>query len=167
MDLLSPHPGLILWTIITFLVVLVILKSKVWGPLLAALDERERSIREALESADRAREEAQAQMAEHEKKLAEAETQARQIVAEAREAAEKVGAQIVDEARNEAQRTADRASASIEAEKRAALAELRNAAADMAVQAAGAILDAELDAERNRKLADDFIGRLPQSQTSN
>ena len=82
MDLLSPHPGLIVWTIITFVVVLVILRSKVWGPLLLALDEREQRIREALESADRVREEARAQQAEHEKRLAEAETQARQIVTE-------------------------------------------------------------------------------------
>ncbi len=161
MDLLSPHPGLILWTIITFVVVLVILKAKVWGPLLAALDERERSIREALESADRAREEAQIQQAEHEKRLAEAESQARQIVSEAREAAEKVGQQVVADAREEAERTAQRASEAIEAEKRAALAQLRREAADIAVGAAGAILNAELDADRNRKLADDFIASLP------
>ncbi len=161
MDLLSPHPGLILWTIITFVVVLVILKAKVWGPLLAALDERERSIREALESADRAREEAQTQQAEHEKRLAGAESQARQIVSEAREAAEKVGQQVVADAREEAERTAQRASEAIEAEKRAALAQLRREAADIAVGAAGAILNAELDADRNRKLADDFIASLP------
>lgn len=167
MDLLSPHPGLIVWTIITFVVVLVILRSKVWGPLLLALDEREQRIREALESADRVREEARAQQAEHEKRLAEAETQARQIVTEAREAAEKVGQQIVETAREEAQRAAERATQSIETAKRAALIELRSTAADMAVQAAGAILDAELDADRNRKLADDFIGRLPESRTSN
>jgi F-type H+-transporting ATPase subunit b len=161
MDLLSPHPGLILWTIITFVVVLIVLSKKVWGPLLAALAERERSIRDALESADRAREEAQAQQAEHEKRLAEAESQARQIISEAREAAEKVGQQVVADAKEEAERTAQRAQDSIQAEKRAALAELRREVADMAVGAAGAILNAELDAERNRKLADDFIADLP------
>jgi F-type H+-transporting ATPase subunit b len=164
MDLLAPHPGLLVWTIITFLVVLVILKSKVWGPLLAALDERERTIREALESADKAREEAQAQQAEHERRLAEAETQARQIVAEAREAAEKVGQQIVADAKAEAERTAQRATEAIENEKAAALAQLRREVADLAVGAAGAILNAELDAERNRKLADDFIASLPDAR---
>jgi F-type H+-transporting ATPase subunit b len=161
MDLLSPHPGLILWTIITFVVVLVILKAKAWGPLLAALDERERSIREALESADRAREESQVQQAEHEKRLIEAESQARQIVSEAREAAEKVGQKVVADAKEEAERMADRAREAIQFEKRAALAELRREVADMAVGAAGAILNAELDADRNRKLADDFIADLP------
>jgi len=160
MDLLSPHPGLILWTIITFVVVLVILKAKAWGPLLAALDERERSIREALETADRAREEAQVQQAEHEKRLIEAESQARQIVSEAREAAEKVGQKVVADAKEEAERMADRAREAIQFEKRAALAELRREVADMAVGAAGAILNAELDADRNCKLADDFIADL-------
>lgn len=164
MDLLAPHPGLLVWTIITFLVVLVILKSKVWGPLLAALDERERTIREALESADKAREEARAQQAEHERRLAEAETQARQIVAEAREAAEKVGQQIVADAKAEAERTAQRATEAIENEKAAALTQLRREVADLAVGAAGAILNAELDAERNRKLADDFIASLPDAR---
>lgn len=161
MDLLSPHPGLLVWTIITFVFVLLLLKSKVWGPLLAALDERERTIRDALESADRAREEAQAQQAEHERRLAEAETQARQIVSEAREAAEKVGQQVVADAKAEAERVAQRATEAIEAEKAAALAQLRSEVADMAVGAAGVILNAELDAERNRKLADDFIASLP------
>ncbi len=164
MDLLSPHPGLILWTIITFLVVLVILKAKVWGPLLAALDERERGIREALESADRARQEAQVQQAEHEKRLAEAESQARHIVGEAREAAAKVGEQVVADAKEEAERTVQRARDEIAAEKRKALAELQREVADMAVGAAGAILNAELDAERNRKLADDFIASLPDAR---
>lgn len=164
MDLLTPHPGLMVWTIITFVVVLVILKAKVWGPLLEALDERERSIRDALQSADRAREEAQVQQAEHEKRLAEAETQARQIVGEAREAAEKVGQQVVADAKEEAERTVGRAREEIAAEKRKALAELRREVADMAVGAAGAILNAELDAERNRKLADDFIASLPDAR---
>jgi F-type H+-transporting ATPase subunit b len=164
MDLLTPHPGLIIWTIITFVVVLVVLKAKVWGPLLAALDERERSIRDALQSADRAREEAQAQQAEHEKRLAEAESQARQIVSDAREAAEKVGQQVVADAKEEAERTTQRARDEIQSEKRAALAELRREVADMAVGAAGAILNAELNTERNRKLADDFIADLPDAR---
>lgn len=164
MDLLTPHPGLIIWTIITFVVVLVVLKAKVWGPLLAALDERERSIRAALQSADRAREEAQAQQVEHEKRMIEADTQARQIVSDARAAAEKVGQQVVADAKEEAERTIQRARDSIQSEKRAALAELRREVADMAVGAAGVILNAELNTERNRKLADDFIADLPDAR---
>ena len=165
--LLNPEPGLILWTIITFLVVLLILSRTVWKPLLAALDEREKRIADALSSAERARDEAQAAVEEHRKILADAEGEARDIVAQAREGAEKVRQGIVDEARQEAQKTADQASRSIEADKRAALLELRREVADLAVQAAGAILEANLDDDRNRKLVDDLIGRIPDSPTNN
>ena len=101
--LLDPHAGLFIWTIITFIVVLLVLKRTVWKPLLGALDERETRIREALEGADRARQEAQASLEEHQKLLAGAEAEARQVIAEARDAAEKVRQGIVEEARAGAQ----------------------------------------------------------------
>ncbi|MBT5059892.1 MAG: ATP synthase F0 subunit B, partial [Gemmatimonadetes bacterium] len=78
--------------------------------------------------------------------------------------AEKVRSQIVDEAKAEAQRAVDQGRETLETEKNAALAQLRAEVADLAVGAAGAILDAELDADRNRKIANDFISRLPDSQ---
>ena len=160
--LLEPHSGLIAWTIITFLVVFVILKKAVWKPVLRALDDREKGIRDALERAERARDEAQAAGEEHRKVLAGAEAEARQIVARAREAAENVGATIVEEARTEAQQTVEQARRSIDSEKRAALTELRREMADLAVQAAGAIIDANLDDDRNRKLVNDLIAGVPQ-----
>lgn len=165
--LLTPEPGLIIWTIITFLVVLVILSKTVWKPLLAALDARERGIAEALSGAEKARDEAQTAVAEHKKVLVAAEEEGREIVAQAREAAEKVRQGIVDEARQEAQQAAELARRSIETEKRAALSELRREVADLAVQAAGVILDAELDDDRNRKLVDDLIARIPDAPATN
>ena len=161
--LLNPHAGLILWTIITFIVVLLVLKRTVWKPLLGALDERETRIREALEGADRARQEAQASLEEHQKLLAGAEAEARQVIAEARDAAEKVRQGIVEEARAGAQQTVEQARRTIEGEKTAAVNELRREVADLAVQAAGAIIDANMDDDRNRKLVDDLISRVPQS----
>ena len=161
--LLNPHAGLILWTIITFIVVLLVLKRTVWKPLLGALDERETRIREALEGADRARQEAQASLEEHQKLLAGAEAEARQVIAEARDAAEKVRQGIVEEARAGAQQTVEQARRTIEGEKTAAINELRREVADLAVQAAGAIIDANMDDDRNRQLVDDLISRVPQA----
>ena len=161
--LLDPHSGLIAWTIITFLVVFLILKKTVWKPVLAALDERQQGIADSLASAERARDEAQAAVEEHRQALAGAEAEARQIVAQAREAAEKVGAAILEEARAQGQQTVEQARRSIESDKRAALAELRREVADLAVQAAGAIIDANLDSEANRKLVDDLIAGVPES----
>ena len=159
--LLEPHAGLIAWTIITFVVVLLVLKRFVWTPLLEALDERQRRIREALEGAEKARDEARATLAEHQKALSGAEAEARDIVAQAREAAERVRSDLVAQARLEAEHTLEQARRTIESEKLAALGELRREVADLAVRAAGEILDANLDDERNRRLVDDLIAGVP------
>lgn len=161
--LLDPHVGLIIWTIITFLVVLFVLKKFAWPHLLAALDEREKRISDAITAAEQARQEAEEVLREHRQKLAAADEEARQLVAEAREAGANVRQTIVSQAREEADRMLDQARTSIESEKRAAIAELRRETANLAVQAAGALIDANLDDEKNRGLVDDFIARIPES----
>ena len=161
--LLDPHVGLIIWTIITFLVVLFVLKKFAWPHLLAALDEREQRISDAITAAEQARQEAEEVLREHRQKLAAADEEARQVVAEAREAGANVRQTIVSQAREEAERMLDQARTSIESEKRAAIAELRRETANLAVQAAGALIDANLDDEKNRGLVDDFIARIPES----
>ena len=161
--LLDPHAGLIIWTIITFLVVLLVLKKFAWPQLLAALDEREKRISDAIAAAEQARQESEEVLREHQQKLAAADEEARQIVAEAREAGANVRQTIVSQAREEAERMLDQARTSIESEKRAAIAELRRETANLAVQAAGALIDANLDDEKNRGLVDDFIDRIPES----
>jgi len=162
--LLEPHTGTIIWTIITFVLVMVILKATVWKPVLAALDERERRIADALEGARKAREDAEATLAEHRKRLEQAEDEARQVLREAREAADKVRQELIVQARAEAQTALEQARRSIDSERRTAIAELRREAADLVVQAAGVILDANLDDERNRRLVDAMISGVPQSQ---
>ena len=161
--LLDPHEGLIIWTIITFLVVLFVLKKFAWPQLLAALDEREKRISDALAAADQARQEAEEVLRQHQQKLTAADEEARKIVAEAREAGANVRQTIVSQAREEAERMLDQARTSIESEKRAAIAELRRETAHLAVQAAGALIDANLDDERNRGLVNDLIAKIPES----
>ena len=161
--LLTPHAGLIVWTIITFVVVLLVLKRTVWKPLLGALDEREARIRDALEGAESVRQQAQSTLEEHQKLLAGAEAESRQIIADAREAAEKVRQGIVEDARSEAQLTVEQARRTIESETTAAVSELRREVADLAVQAAGAIIDAHIDAASNRTLGEDVIAQVPKA----
>jgi F-type H+-transporting ATPase subunit b len=161
--LLDPHVGLIIWTIITFLVVLLVLKKFAWPQLLASLDEREKRISDALAAAEQARQEAEEVLQEHRQKLAAAEEEARKIVAEARAAGANVRQTIVSQAREEAERMLDQARTSIESEKRAAIAELRRETANLAVQAAGVLIDANLDDEKNRGLVDDLIAKIPES----
>ena len=161
--LLDPHVGLIIWTIITFLVVLLVLKKFAWPQLLASLDEREKRISDALAAAEQARQEAEEVLQEHRQKIAAAEEEARKIVAEARAAGANVRQTIVSQAREEAERMLDQARTSIESEKRAAIAELRRETANLAIQAAGALIDANLDDEKNRGLVDDLIAKIPES----
>ena len=68
-SLLDPHVGTIIWTIITFLLVLFVLKKWAWPPILSALDEREERIRSAIDGSEKARQEAEAVLSEHRKKL--------------------------------------------------------------------------------------------------
>lgn len=162
--LLDPHLGTILWTIITFVVVLLILKKFAWPQLLGSLDEREQRISDAISGAEQARQEAETVLSDHRAKLAAVEDEARQVIAEAREVGEKVRQDVVAQAKEEAQRAIDQARTSIESEKRAAIAELRREMADLAIQAAGALIDANLDDEKNRGLVDDLISRIPESK---
>ena len=161
--LLDPHVGLIIWTIITFLVVLLVLRKFAWPQLLASLDEREKRISDALAAAEQARQEAEEVLREHRQKITAAEEEARKIVAEARAAGANVRQTIVSQAREEAERMLDQARTSIESEKRAAIAELRRETANLAIQAAGALIDANLDDEKNRGLVDDLIAKIPES----
>ena len=161
--LLDPHVGLIIWTIITFLVVLLVLRKFAWPKVLASLDEREKRISDALAAAEQARQEAEEVLREHRQKITAAEEEARKIVAEARAAGANVRQTIVSQAREEAERMLDQARTSIESEKRAAIAELRRETANLAIQAAGVLIDANLDDEKNRGLVDDLIAKIPES----
>lgn len=161
--LLDPHLGTIIWTIITFVVVLVVLRATVWTQLLASLDAREQGIKDAVEGAEKARRDAEATLAEHRAQLAKAEDEAREILRQAREAAERHQNTAAERAREEAQQIVEQARKTIENEKRAALVALRREVADLAVQAAGQILNANLDDEKNRKLVDDLIASVPSS----
>ena len=161
--LLEPHAGMIIWTIITFAVVLIVLKTTVWKSVLAALDEREKRISDALESAAQAREEAQTLLGEYQQKLDQAGAEAREIVRQSRESAEQAHQEMLSQAREEAQQTVEQARRTIETEKRTAINELRREVADLAVLGARALIEANLDDEQNRRLVDDAIARITPS----
>lgn len=159
--LLDPHLGMIVWTIVTFLVVLLVLRWKVWTPLLAALDERERKIADALAAAQLAHQEAEETLKRHHQTLADAEAEASKMVSDARHTAEGLHEEILTRARVEADHLTAQARRSIESERRQAVASLRREVAGLAVRAAGAVIDANLDDERNRRLADEAIAHIP------
>ena len=161
--LLNIDPGLIFWTIVTFVLLLVVLRSVAWKPLLAMLDERERRIQESLEQADKAREEAQRAAEGNLQAMEQARAEAQAAIVQGRETAERVAQEVHERAEAEARQLLEQAQRAIEQEKRRAVQELRNQVADLAILAAGKILDDNLDEGRNRKIVDDFISDIPES----
>ncbi|MGA7837428.1 MAG: F0F1 ATP synthase subunit B, partial [Ignavibacteriaceae bacterium] len=98
-SLIDVNPGLIFWTFITFIVLAVILKVIGWKPFLAALDQREMAIKEALEKADRAQEEARKVLDENKASIAQAEEESKKIINQSREYAEKMKDQMIQDSK--------------------------------------------------------------------
>ncbi len=155
--MLEINPGLIVWTIITFVIVLVILRATAWKPLLGALTAREEKIRSSLKDAQDAQEQARALLEENRKQLALAEEQSQRIIREGRDMGERLKAEILEKANASARSAVAQAREEIQREKESALTQLRTEVADLAIQAAGKILDANLDTAKQRALVDAVI----------
>jgi F-type H+-transporting ATPase subunit b len=164
MDLLfDTNPGLIVWTIISFLVLLIVLAKFAWNPILKMLGDREGQIRTALEEADRARSEAAEMMKQNEKNLARAEEEYQKMIREGRAFAEKIKDEIVVKAKQQAQQELKQASEEIQRNVEAAKVQLRSEIADLAIKAAEKILEETLDETRQKKLTDSVISKLPKN----
>ena len=159
--LLEINPGLILWTIITFVILVVLLRLVAWKPILAALNAREETIRDSLRQADLARAEAEKLQKKNHDMLLQIEREAQLRMKQAREQAEVEREKMLESARQEIQRELTAAHQEIQMEKEHALTQLRDQVADLAVNAASKIIDFALDEQNQKKLVDDFISQLP------
>ena len=155
-----------IWTIVTFVILLIVLRAVAWKPLLGMLAERERRIQESLDQAERAREEAQAAVEENRQAMAKARADAQETVTRGREAAERLAQEVRQRAEVQAEQMIEQASRTIQQEKDRAISELRKQVADLAIRAAGKVLDENLDDARNRKMVDEFIDRIPDSNSN-
>ncbi len=133
-SLLSPNPGLIFWTAITFVIVLLILKKIAWGPIIGALEEREKGIQSSIDRAHSAKEESEAILRKNRELLAKADAESDKIIREGKDYADKLRADITEKAQSEAKKMIAAAKDEIEQEKRRALDVLRNEVADLAVK---------------------------------
>ncbi len=152
--------GLSIWTTFVFLSLLAILWKFAWGPILKALQDREDGIRSTLDQAANERGEAAKLLAEHRQQMADARRQAQQMIAEGKEAGERVRKGIEEKARADGNAMIERARESIEREKDAALEELRKESVDLALAAAAKLVQASLDGEKDRELIMGFIDEL-------
>ena len=150
MDLVAINPGLIIWTIITFIVLLVVLRLVAWKPILGLLEERERTIRESLEQARLAKEEAEKLMAQHKEMIGKARHEMAAIIEKAQRDAEQRRADILARAHREAEDKARHFSEDLERQKRAAIREVREQSADLVIAAASRLGASPASAHRNR-----------------
>lgn len=161
MDLITPSVGLIFWTSIVFIILLVILRTAAWKPILSAVQEREKSIEDALNAAKKAEEKLVALNAENERLIKEAKIERDAILKEAREMKDK----IVNEAKNTAQGEADRiiesAKNAIANEKASAMADIKSQVGQLSIEIAEKILTKELaDKSAQEALVNEVIDQV-------
>jgi F-type H+-transporting ATPase subunit b len=152
--------GLSVWTTLVFLILLAVLWKFAWGPILAMVQDREDGIQGTLDQAAKERQEAAKLLAEHRDQMADARRQAQQMIAEGKEAGERVRQGIEEKARAEGDAMIERARESIEREKDAALDELRKESVDLALAAAAKLVQESLDEKKDRDLVMGFIDEL-------
>jgi F-type H+-transporting ATPase subunit b len=155
--LLDVNPGLIFWTVITFVLLLLILKKLAWKPILNALSEREKLIRDSLEKAENARIEFEKLTQDNKVRMAKAEEEVQKIIEQGREYAEKIKAQEIEKSRNEAKKMIEDATAAIERKQQESFNNLKEQIADIAVKSAEKIIRETLDKEKQLKIVDKYI----------
>ncbi|MDQ3518320.1 MAG: F0F1 ATP synthase subunit B [Gemmatimonadota bacterium] len=159
-DLLSLNGGLMFWTLIVFLLLLVVLSKYAFKPITAAVAEREAMLQRALDEAKRDRDEAAKSLTEQRQAIENARAEAQRYIAEGRAAGEKMRADMMALTRQEQQETMDRARREIGAERDRAIADLRKEAVDLAIRGASKVIEKDLDEPTNRRLVENFLGSL-------
>lgn len=158
--LLSPHGGLMFWTLLIFLVLFGILAKFAFPPIVAAVEERERALEEAIEGAKRDREEA-AKFIEEQRRLVDAaRIEAQKLIADGRGIGEKLRAEMIEQTHAQQQEMLERARREIGSERDRAIAELRREAVDLAIAGASKVIEKDLDEEGNRRLVETFLASL-------
>ena len=159
--MLTIEPGLLIWTIITFVILLAVLGKLAWKPLLGALEQRETTIRESLEKAEQARLEAEQLMGQNQQILAEANRQANRILAQAQEEGQRLRDSLAEQARQDSLRLREETRQELERERQLAVQDLKRTASDLALAATERLLGTVVSSDDNRRLVDEFLDRFP------
>ena len=151
--------GLFFWQTLLFVLLLLLLKKYAWKPMLAAVNDREEGIRNALDSAEKAKLEMQNLQADNQKLLKEARSERESMLKEAREIKNKMIEDAKDQAKEEAGKLVAQAQASIETEKKAAIAELKSQVANLSIEIAEKVVREELsNKDKQIKLVESMLG---------
>ncbi len=148
------------WTVVTFFVLLFVLAKFAWRPLLDALAKRENAIKDAVESAQKLKEESERLVAEYEARIHQAQSEAKAIVDEGRRDGEVLRKETLDKAREEAQASLERAKREIALATDAAIEKLRGTTADLSIEIASKVVRKNLDSAENRRLVKESLSSV-------
>jgi len=154
------------WTLIIFGLLMAVLAKFAFPPILGYAAAREKRIQDTLDEAKRNREEAELSLETQRQELAKARAEAQQLIAEGRQAAEKVRAELLNKARTEQEALVVRAKADIETERLRAVESVREHAVDLALAAAAKLVEQRLDGENDRRIVNEFLARVGDQKSS-
>lgn len=161
MELVTPGLGLVFWMVISFSLILFILKKFAWKPILKALKDREITIATAIKSADKAKEEMEQLKADNEMIIKEAKNERDNLLKDARQVKDKIISEAKQKANSEAKIIIEDAKKKIESEKEAALDEIKNQVAGFSIEIAEKILKKKLEKTKDQKeLIDELIDEI-------
>lgn len=156
-SLITPEPGLAIWSLIIFVMLIFVLGKFAFKPIAAALKEREQHIADSLSQAEKARAEMAALTSKNEELLNQAKEERNKIIAEAREVAEKMKGDLLEKAHTESLKKMTDAFREIETQKNAAIVEIKNTVGQMALQIAEKVIRKELHSDASQK---EFVDKL-------
>src|SRR5690242_1474993 len=158
--LVSPNVGLMIWTVLAFLVALWILRKYAFPQISAALEKRQALIEESIDSAEHTKQEAEQILAEYRERLKEARVQAEEIVARARKSGEAAERQSLEQAKETREELLEQTRRDIEAETRRAIQEIRKEVADLTVAATERVTRKSLNEDDQRRLVEEALSEL-------
>lgn len=165
--LLNPDTGLIIWTILTFLLLVFLLKTFAWGPLLKAIDEREAGLKSDLDRAEEARKSAESLKAELDSKIEGLEAKGREILDQANKEGESIRVKLKGEAEADARKIREKTKVELEGERQKLVRELRKDVAELSVLAAERLVKKTVDAGVQKRVLDDFFKDLDKKAVQN
>jgi F-type H+-transporting ATPase subunit b len=158
--LISVTPGLMIWTIVCFLITLYVLKRFAFGPIQKMIDERREQIRQSIEAADAARDESRKLLEEHRQLIAQARGEAEAILTEARRTGDSMEQRMREETEADRQRRIEETRKEIAAETARALEQIRSEVAELTLEAASRVVGRSLSAAQDRELIAEAVGAL-------
>lgn len=159
-DFMTPQGQVFLWTLIVFLVLLGILWKFAWGPVMTALEQREHNIQKRIDDAEQKFKDAEARVAEYEKRMNNAKDEAAAIIAEGKRDVEKLKEGILADANAEAGKTLERAKREISLARDAAVADMRDQMVALTSKLTQQVIEREIKAEDHRRFIEEGIARI-------